>query len=112
MTLDVHPGAPAIAENWVKVDPVGFRLEREIGGMKIAPAVLIDSLPLISKLPSRVAAESAAELTKARVSFPRPYLVMTFAPESASMGETDVTVRATVQLAVRATGETDAEKSA
>lgn len=112
MTLDVHPGEAPIAQDWIQVDPVGFRLERELGGMKIAPAVLVDSLPLFSKLPAKKDVTPPADVAKPKFSFARPYLVMTFVPDSVSIDEAGVTVRAGAQLATRDSAETDAEKNA
>jgi hypothetical protein len=111
MTLDIDPGPPPIVQDWIRVDPVGFHLEREIGGMKIAPAILFDSLPIVSKLQSKSDHEPAGP-TDSRVNFPRPYLVTTFSPGDVSRSQTEITIRASVLLATRVTAETDGEKSA
>jgi len=112
MVLNVHPGLAALAPvPWIQVDPVGLQFEREIGGMKIAPAVLVDSLPLFSKLPSR-ADPTPAKLTNAAVYFPKPYLVMTFAPDSVGPGQADITLKAKAELRLRGEAETEAEKNA
>ena len=113
MSLTVHPGPnPLVALPWIKLDPVGLNLDREIGGMKIAPAVLLDTLPVITKLPSKDEATPGAKPTSAAIKFPRPYLVTTLSPDSIVMGQTEIVLRAGAQLALRADAETDVEKNA
>lgn len=111
MTLAIHPGASPVAEDWIKVDPVGFQLDREIGGMKVAPVVLVDTLPLITKLP-KANDKSPADPSKAQVSFPRPFLVTTFSPDGGVMSDSGFTVRAVAQVVTRGGDQTEAEKNA
>jgi hypothetical protein len=111
MTLDVRPGASPVAEDWIKVDPVGFQLEREIGGIKVAPVVLVDTLPLVTKLP-KANDKSLENSSKAKVSFPRPFLVTTFVPDGVMMSDSGFTVRAAAQVVTRGGDQTEAEKNA
>ena len=115
VVLQVYPGAaPAISENWVVVSPIGFELDREIGGMKISPAVLIDGLPIISKLPTATGTDGhplPPDPLKTAVYFQRPFLSTVLSPAGISMDDTGVTVRATAVLSTREAAETDAEKA-
>jgi hypothetical protein len=113
--IQVYPGTePAISEPWVVVSPLGLELDREIGGMKIAPAVLFDSLPVISKLPTAQMPDGTPappDPQKTVVHFSHPFLSMVFSPVDVLMDETGITVRATAAISSRDKAETDAEKS-
>jgi hypothetical protein len=116
LDLQVYPGAaPAILKDWVVVSPIGFELDREVGGMKISPAVLIDGLPIISKLPTASGPDGRPPLPpgppKTAVYFPRPFLSTVVSPAGVSMDDAGVTVRATAVLSTREGPETDTEKA-
>lgn len=115
MALQVYPGAaPAISENWIIVSPVGFELDREIGGMKISPAVLVDGLPIISGLPTALGADGKPlppDPHKTTLRFQSPFLSTVLAPAGVSLDDAGVTVRATAKLSTRGEAETEAEKN-
>jgi hypothetical protein len=116
VVLRVNPGAaPPIATDWIVVSPIGLGLDREIGGMKIAPGVLIDGLPIILNSSSLTnpsgKPSSPADPSKTAVHFPKPFLSAALSPAGVSMDDTGVTIRANAVLSTRDDAETDAEKA-
>ena len=113
--IRAYPGAaPAIAENWIVVSPVGLELDREFGGMKIAPAVLIDGMPTILALVNGIGPDGnpmKPDPQKVVVQFPKPFLEMTLSPSGIVMDEAGVTVRATAAMSTRDQRETDVESA-
>jgi hypothetical protein len=97
------------------VSPVGFELDREIGGMKMSPAVLVDGLPIISGLPTAAGADGQPlppDPLKTTVRFQNPFLSTVLVPAGVSSDDSGVTVRAMAKLSTRNEAETEAEKDA
>lgn len=114
IVVQAHPGAaPPFTGAWFVMSPAGLELDREIGGMKISPAVLADGLPIVIEAP--VAKDKAGKPIvrdphNTVVKFPRPYWSVTLSPKDVVVDEQGFVLRSSAAFALRDEKESDAEK--
>jgi hypothetical protein len=111
--LDIHPGKNIVAD-WVVISPIGLRVFQGMGGQKVSPGYLLDSLPQVIALPKEkdTSGTPISRLpSKAVVTFKHPYVQAQFSPRPTIMDGEGVTLQAGLDISARDTAESDSEKT-
>jgi hypothetical protein len=95
------------------MSPAGLELDREIGGMKVSPAVLAEGLPIVIEAPvakDKTGKPVARDPHKTVIIFRRPFWSVMLSPDDVIVNEQGFVLRSAVAFALRDEQESDAEK--
>src|SRR5262249_19444955 len=112
--IDVESG-PKIVGAWYVMSPIGLRIEQGMGGRKIGPAYLADSLPIVLESPPTENTQGPVVVRRpdrALLSPAHKFIQLRFTPSAPIVDGDGVLIRLGLEVTPRAEGESAAEKSA
>jgi hypothetical protein len=114
IVVQAHQGAaPPFTGTWFVMSPLGLELDREIGGMKVSPAVLADGLPTIIEAPAakdETGKPLARDPHKTVITFHRPFWSITLSPNDVMVNELGFVLHSAPAFSLRDEKESEAEK--